>query len=57
MRVPPLLGFALCMTMIGTGVWLMAGDCVDGAGDVDAVGRSHFFLFVRYDPDIVLALG
>ena len=55
MRVPPLLGFALCMTMIGTGVWLMAGDW-GWAGDVDAVWRSHFFSRVDSDPDFVHAL-
>ena len=56
MRVPPLLGFALCMTMIGTGVWLMAGDW-GWAGDVDAVWRSHlFYVFVNSDPLFVLAL-
>ena len=51
MRVPPLLGFALCMAMIGTGVWLMAG-----AGGVNAVWRSHLFCFVNSDPEFVLAL-
>ena len=56
MRVPPLLGFALCMTMIGTGVWLMAVGC-GWADDVDAVWRSHLFFFVNSDPDFVLALG